>query len=169
MGETGDASVDMQVDAPPAPPAAPAAPAAVEPSPTTPVEIGNGLPLGFTGQYELHAVVTHKGRSADSGHYMGWVRQAPGSQLWWCYNDDKVTETNTEAVSTLFACALTQSGAHWASQLRIHYVVVGESIPVVYLLSSPRTPHRMQVLKLCGGGDADMAYLNFYRFREHKK
>jgi ubiquitin carboxyl-terminal hydrolase 14 len=106
MGETGDASADMQVDAPPAPPAAAlaadVAAVAVEPSPTTPVEIGNGLPLGFTGQYELHAIVTHKGRSADSGHYMGWVRQAPGSQLWWCYNDDKVTETNTEAVSSSF-------------------------------------------------------------------
>jgi ubiquitin carboxyl-terminal hydrolase 14 len=26
-----------------------------------------------TGNYELVAVVTHKGRSADGGHYVGWV------------------------------------------------------------------------------------------------
>jgi ubiquitin carboxyl-terminal hydrolase 14 len=31
---------------------------------------GQGLD---TGNYELIAVVTHKGRSADGGHYMGWV------------------------------------------------------------------------------------------------
>ena len=31
---------------------------------------GQGL---NTGNYELIAVVTHKGRSADGGHYMGWV------------------------------------------------------------------------------------------------
>ena len=30
-----------------------------------------GLPAEFTGQYELHSMVTHKGRSADSGHYIG--------------------------------------------------------------------------------------------------
>jgi uncharacterized UBP type Zn finger protein len=28
-----------------------------------------------TGNYELVAVVTHKGRSADGGHYVGWVHQ----------------------------------------------------------------------------------------------
>ena len=33
--------------------------------------LGNGLPDGFTGQYELCGVVSHKGLSADSGHYIG--------------------------------------------------------------------------------------------------
>ena len=28
-----------------------------------------------TGNYELVGVVTHKGRSADGGHYVGWVHQ----------------------------------------------------------------------------------------------
>lgn len=28
-----------------------------------------------TGQYELVGVVTHKGASADGGHYLGWVRR----------------------------------------------------------------------------------------------
>lgn len=26
-----------------------------------------------TGNYQLIAVVTHKGRSAEGGHYVGWV------------------------------------------------------------------------------------------------
>lgn len=29
-----------------------------------------------TGQYELCAVLTHVGRSADSGHYIAWVKKA---------------------------------------------------------------------------------------------
>ncbi len=33
---------------------------------------GLGLPADFKGRYELFAAVTHKGRSSDSGHYIGW-------------------------------------------------------------------------------------------------
>jgi ubiquitin carboxyl-terminal hydrolase 14 len=32
----------------------------------------------MTGIYDLVAVLTHKGRSADSGHYVGWVKQESG-------------------------------------------------------------------------------------------
>lgn len=38
-------------------------------------------PHGFgleTGNYELVAVLTHKGRSADSGHYVAWVHKSGG-------------------------------------------------------------------------------------------
>jgi hypothetical protein len=41
--------------------------------------VGPGLPAKFRGAYELFAVVSHKGRSADSGHYMGWVRRDGGA------------------------------------------------------------------------------------------
>ncbi len=34
-----------------------------------------------SGQYELAAVLTHMGRTADSGHYMGWIRY-PDSDIW---------------------------------------------------------------------------------------
>jgi len=61
----------------------------------------NHLPKNFTGMYELHSLVTHKGRSADSGHYIGWARQSSGSNLWWKYDDDKVSETNTEEILKL--------------------------------------------------------------------
>lgn len=32
----------------------------------------------MTGLYDLVAVLTHKGRSADSGHYVAWVKQESG-------------------------------------------------------------------------------------------
>ena len=60
-----------------------------------------GLPIGWTGNYELYSIVTHKGRDADSGHYIGWVRQHPGSEFWWKYDDDKVSEVRTEEIMTL--------------------------------------------------------------------
>ncbi|DAZ94796.1 TPA: hypothetical protein N0F65_002409 [Lagenidium giganteum] len=42
------------------------------------VSPGIGLPADFQGNYELYAILTHKGRSADSGHYMAWVREKGG-------------------------------------------------------------------------------------------
>ena len=81
-----------------------------------------GVPRDFTGNYELFGVVTHKGnilvysifnkvviinnrfllgRDADSGHYIGWVRQAEGSNTWWKFDDDIVSEIKTEEVLAL--------------------------------------------------------------------
>jgi ubiquitin carboxyl-terminal hydrolase 14 len=62
---------------------------------------GPGIPDSFTGDYELMGVVTHKGRDADSGHYIGWVRQEPGSSFWWKCDDDKVSEVKTEEILAL--------------------------------------------------------------------
>lgn len=36
----------------------------------------------LTGIYDLVAVLTHKGRSADSGHYVAWVKQENGQFNW---------------------------------------------------------------------------------------
>mmetsp|Transcript_25499 Transcript_25499/g.37630 ORF Transcript_25499/g.37630 Transcript_25499/m.37630 type:complete len:497 (-) Transcript_25499:101-1591(-) len=68
---------------------------------TETVDFGEGIPSDFRGQYELMGVVTHKGRSANSGHYIGWVRQAPESHIWWKYDDDKVTEVSTADIMEL--------------------------------------------------------------------
>lgn len=100
------------------PPVAAPAPIPAEDVPNAFLNDPNGLPANFTGLYELHSVVTHKGRSADSGHYIGWVRQGPGSNYWWKYDDDVVSEIDTDAI-----------------------------------------------MKLKGGGDHDMVYLVFYRFK----
>jgi ubiquitin carboxyl-terminal hydrolase 14 len=53
----------------------------------------------FTGRYQLSAVLTHKGRSADSGHYVAWVRQADGT--WVLFDDDKIIPKTQEDVLAL--------------------------------------------------------------------
>ncbi|KAI3927228.1 hypothetical protein MKW92_000225 [Papaver armeniacum] len=42
----------------------------------------------LTGVYELVSVITHKGRRADSGHYVAWVKQESGN--WIQFDDDKL-------------------------------------------------------------------------------
>jgi len=94
--------------------------------------VGPGLPHEFQGIYELFAVVTHKGRDADGGHYMGWVKSDTQgtksskiadtdeeNQDWFVFDDDEVSPCKTE-----------------------------------------------DVLKLKGGGDWHMSYLNFYRAKK---
>ncbi|PVG00083.1 cysteine proteinase [Serendipita vermifera] len=67
-----------------------------------------------TGIYELVALVTHKGASADSGHYIGYARadvikanQGATSNpeedhdSWIKFDDDKVTTLNSERVGML--------------------------------------------------------------------
>lgn len=41
-------------------------------------EFGTGIE---TGEYNLVGVITHKGRSADSGHYLGWTHHSGGKFL----------------------------------------------------------------------------------------
>jgi len=97
-----------------------------------PSPVGPGLPAEFQGQYELFAVVTHKGRDADGGHYMAWVKADSNSgkvekiadteeenEDWFVFDDDEVSPCKTE-----------------------------------------------DVLKLKGGGDWHMSYLNFYRAKK---
>ncbi|CAB9499872.1 terminal hydrolase 14 [Seminavis robusta] len=97
----------------------------------TPPPVGPGLPANFQGIYELFAVVTHKGRDADGGHYMSWVKadsQGDAKAIadtdeqnedWFVFDDDEVSPCKTE-----------------------------------------------DVLKLKGGGDWHMSYLNFYRAKK---
>eukprot|EP00978_Attheya_sp_CCMP212_P034082 scaffold141125_cov50-Attheya_sp.AAC.1 len=94
--------------------------------------VGPGLPAEFQGIYELFAVVTHKGRDADGGHYMSWVKADhnngeaqtiadtdEANEDWFVFDDDEVSPCKTE-----------------------------------------------DVLKLKGGGDWHMSYLNFYRAKK---
>ncbi|KFK39437.1 hypothetical protein AALP_AA3G244600 [Arabis alpina] len=47
----------------------------------------------MTGIYDLVSVLTHKGRSADSGHYVAWVKQENGK---WVQYDDANTSLHRE-------------------------------------------------------------------------
>lgn len=52
-----------------------------------------------TGFFELKAVLTHKGRSADSGHYVGWVKQKDGS--WMQFDDDNSIPSTEDQILRL--------------------------------------------------------------------
>ena len=58
-----------------------------------------GVPETAKGNYELYGVVTHKGRDAESGHYMGWVRQ--NGDDWLVFDDEDVSECKTEDIMKL--------------------------------------------------------------------
>uniref|UniRef100_A0A7S0WQE3 Ubiquitin carboxyl-terminal hydrolase n=1 Tax=Chlamydomonas leiostraca TaxID=1034604 RepID=A0A7S0WQE3_9CHLO len=52
-----------------------------------------------TGKYELFGVLTHKGRSADSGHYVSWVKQKDGK--WVLFDDDELHIKSDEDILAL--------------------------------------------------------------------
>ncbi|KAH9920848.1 cysteine proteinase [Epithele typhae] len=66
----------------------------------------------MTGQYELVAIVTHKGAEADAGHYIGFVKKSalhiPGAPPvdeddddWYKFDDEKVSIFPAEKLETL--------------------------------------------------------------------
>jgi len=59
-------------------------------------KIGTGLE---TGNYELIGVLTHKGRTSDSGHYVAWVHKR--GDEWLKYDDDVVSMVKTEEILNL--------------------------------------------------------------------
>jgi len=60
-----------------------------------------------TGLYELFALITHKGRSADSGHYVAWVKE--NDDFWLCYDDEEVKPQNDNDIKQLVG----KGGADW--------------------------------------------------------
>lgn len=59
-------------------------------------EFGTGIE---TGHYQLVGVVTHKGRGADSGHYVGWTHLK--DDIWAKYDDDFVTQVPSKDILDL--------------------------------------------------------------------
>lgn len=72
-------------------------------APSTPLASSDSKPKGvveaLTGNYELCAVLTHKGRAADSGHYVAWVKDK--GTRWFQFDDDQVTAHSEEEVKRL--------------------------------------------------------------------
>ncbi|KAF8820374.1 ubiquitin carboxyl-terminal hydrolase [Cardiosporidium cionae] len=54
----------------------------VETAPSPPNEI-------FDGKYDLCSIVTHRGRAAESGHYVGWIKK--DEEMWLKFDDDQVS------------------------------------------------------------------------------
>ncbi|XP_031488644.1 ubiquitin carboxyl-terminal hydrolase 6 isoform X2 [Nymphaea colorata] len=55
--------------------------------------------MHLTGIYDLVAVLTHKGRSADSGHYVAWVKQENGK--WILFDDENPILQKEEDITKL--------------------------------------------------------------------
>lgn len=53
-----------------------------------------------SGRYELAAVLTHKGRSTNSGHYVGWGK-LEGDDNWAIFDDDSVTAVKSKDIMQL--------------------------------------------------------------------
>jgi ubiquitin carboxyl-terminal hydrolase 14 len=53
-----------------------------------------------SGLYELIAVLTHKGRSSNSGHYVGWAKN-PKSSEWLMFDDDNVCKVDEDDILKL--------------------------------------------------------------------
>lgn len=53
--------------------------------------------------YELSAIITHSGSSADSGHYQAFVKDQNDldGDKWWRFNDDKVSSVSREKIESL--------------------------------------------------------------------
>lgn len=52
-----------------------------------------------SGYYELQAILTHKGRSSNSGHYVAWIKQK--GDIWIECNDDDIRPIHVEDVMKL--------------------------------------------------------------------
>eukprot|EP00958_Prasinococcus_capsulatus_P021797 scaffold3005_cov302-Prasinococcus_capsulatus_cf.AAC.2 len=105
----GDAEKKRKAEGEAAPEAASAqamdvdqAPAAAPPPATT--EAQERLP---SGKYELCGVLTHKGRSADGGHYVAWVKTESGQ--WVKFDDEVLPRRRSHVGSVRERCAAPPS------------------------------------------------------------
>ncbi|RWS06929.1 ubiquitin carboxyl-terminal hydrolase 14-like protein [Dinothrombium tinctorium] len=64
-----------------------------------PYSFPDDLGSNNSGYYELQAVLTHKGRSSSSGHYVAWVRRK--GDEWFQCDDDTVTLVSSEDILKL--------------------------------------------------------------------
>jgi len=52
-----------------------------------------------TGRYELFAIITHQGRTAEGGHYVAWIKQ--DKKKWLVFDDETVAEIDAERIKDL--------------------------------------------------------------------
>eukprot|EP01114_Cavostelium_apophysatum_P017676 TRINITY_DN530_c0_g1_i1.p1 TRINITY_DN530_c0_g1~~TRINITY_DN530_c0_g1_i1.p1 ORF type:complete len:444 (+),score=161.00 TRINITY_DN530_c0_g1_i1:255-1586(+) len=88
-----------------------------------PMEVVNTDParmVNETGLYELFAVLTHKGRNADGGHYVAWIKETKGDG-WLKFDDDTVSPAIQEDIKKLSG----KGGGDW----HMAYMCLYRSIP----------------------------------------
>ncbi len=62
-------------------------------------EIGEITSSGIPTHFNLQAIVTHSGRTADSGHYICWAKDSDSK--WWKFDDDKVNAISEDDIKKL--------------------------------------------------------------------
>ena len=67
-----------------------------------------------SGFFDLIGVLTHKGRSSNSGHYVGWTKNQKTNQ-WYMYDDDVVTKVTEEEILKL------SGGGDWHTAYVLFY------------------------------------------------
>lgn len=73
-----------------------------------------------TGRYQLIAVVTHQGRSSDSGHYIGWIHRK--DDKWVKFDDDVVSYVKLQDILEL------KGGGDW----HMAYLCIYKSLEVPF-------------------------------------
>lgn len=74
-----------------------------------------------TGRYQLIAVVTHQGRSSESGHYIGWTHKK--DDKWTKYDDDTITTVNVSDILEL------KGGGDW----HMSYICIYKRMEVPFM------------------------------------
>ncbi|XP_075150199.1 ubiquitin specific protease 14 [Haematobia irritans] len=64
-----------------------------------PYHFEDDLGSNNSGYYTLQAVLTHKGRSSTSGHYVAWVKHT--EDVWFKFDDDVVSSVTSEEILRL--------------------------------------------------------------------
>ncbi|KAL7676351.1 hypothetical protein ACOME3_002605 [Neoechinorhynchus agilis] len=86
-------------------------------TPMTNPNFGDDPGSNNSGMYELAGVLTHKGRSCSSGHYVAWLNRAePGRAcFWYQYDDETVTPVAEKHIDNL------AGGGDWHSAYILMY------------------------------------------------
>ena len=84
------------------------------------------------GKYELLAVLTHKGRSADSGHYVSWAKQDDGK--WIQFDDEEMIVRKEEEIVGL------SGGGDWHMAYLLLYRAVRVASPPATVGPATGTP-----------------------------
>jgi ubiquitin carboxyl-terminal hydrolase 14 len=108
-----------------------------------------------TGYYELVGIVSHKGRTADGGHYVGWTRfkKADGKEVkddqWVCYDDETTSLWNWKDIT-----GLAQDLMGGRADTQIAYINIYKKVTVSV---DPGQKLGESAKEGEGGADADMA------------
>lgn len=110
--------------------------------------------------------MTHKGRSADSGHYISWVRKREADasapyNSWLRFDDDSVSRRTSGRLPLRGCWPLSPRGLPQLLCVCTASLLSACASLVLLQVSEVDTDYITSHLK--GGGDDHMAYLLFYK------